>query len=780
MIVPVLSPAQLQSPAPTEPPGVQDKIGSQDYPPNPALDEWAKTAEYPTVPKFFRMAVAKNPDGPYVGAKVGKTYEYRTYKEIESQVEQLASGLIQAGIKSGERVGIFAENSPNWRVTDLGVAYAGGILTCLLAEYPDRTMQYVLKDSCSKMVVVDTKERLEQILRAEPNLPDLQTIIVSGDADLSTVKSTKKLIGWKDFMASGASHLDANRPELEQRIQNQRYSDIGSIVYTSGSTGDPKGVLLSHGNVLSSVESVLRRVDDNPDETLKSARHDDVYPSILPLGHVMGRVADYAITAEGGKIAYPAGLIAFRHDLKDLKPTVIGVTPLFFNKIYEGVEKKALHKTGLAVPPLVAGLVAGTAGMSVGALGGTIAGAVLGGAGLAWALGIAGGVLFGATADTIATKAAGRLTKADAFQKAIATSKKYYQSHGRASVKTRIGHWLGKKSVFSTARKQMDEGLGNQMRVMMSGGAPLSAEAETLFRAAGYHIAQGYGLTETSAGALMNNPERAQLGTVGPPLPGMQVRLSDAQEIQVRAPSVMTGGYLNKNDATRNTFTDDGWFRTGDTGKVVHVSTATSPWKVGALTAGIGSAAGAVVGSVTGHPVVGAVACGVVSGLIALGSAAFRSARDAGEDDYVISGRIKSQFKLPGGEYVTPEPIEEDLKGSPYIADAVVVGAKDHDMVGALIVPKFDNLKLWAKDNGLPTDPVEMAKRPEVIELLKAEAAARSANHARHEVVRTVAVLDHEFSGDEVTATNKVKRPVVLERYSQLIESMFQKQGDAP
>lgn len=308
-------------------PAGQAKIGNQDYPANPSLDEWAKTAEFETVPEFFRMAVQKNPDGRYVGGKVDKDYQFSTYRETEQKVERFASALISAGIQPTDRVAAFAENSPDWRVADFGISYTGAILTCCLADYTPERVEYVLKDSGSKMIMVDSKERLDAVLGAESRLPDLKTIIVTGNVDLSSVKSEKQLVSLKDFMASGEANLETNRSEMESRIAAGKYNDIGSIVYTSGSTGNPKGVLLSHGNVLSSVEGILKTINNNPEEGLKSARRDDLYASILPLGHVMGRVADYALTAEGGAIAYPGNLVNFAKDLKDLKPSVPGDYP---------------------------------------------------------------------------------------------------------------------------------------------------------------------------------------------------------------------------------------------------------------------------------------------------------------------------------------------------------------------------------------------------------------------------------------------------------------------
>jgi len=745
------------------------KIGSQDYPANPSLDEWAKTAEIDTVPEFFRMAVQKNPDGRYIGGKVDKNYEYSTYKETEQKVERFASALISAGIQPTDRVAAFAENSPDWRVADFGISYTGAILTCCLADYTPERVEYVLKDSGSKMIMVDTKERLDAVLGAESRLPDLKTIIVTGDVDLSQVKSEKNLVSLKDFMASGEASLEANRAEMEARIQDTRYDDIGSIVYTSGSTGNPKGVLLSHGNVLSSVEGILKTINNNPEEGLKSARRDDHYASILPLGHVMGRVADYALTAEGGMISYPGNLVNFAKDLKELKPSVLAITPLFLHKIYDNVEHKAMTKNDPAIPPFVAGLAVGAGGAALGGAVGALAGAGLGGGALQWGLGLLGAVAGGAAADAWITDKARNTSGAELFEGSLKNSKEFYEAHGEHKVSTRIKHELAEKFVFGKVKDQVDVRLGGNVRLMMSGGAPLSAEAETLMRASGYGIAQGYGLAETSAGGLMNNPACAELGTGGSAHPLSEVRLGEGEEIQIKGPTVMTGGYLNKDEKTKESFTADGWYRTGDTGKVVKVTGPVSGWKLAGLT-GAGAAVGTAVGSALGHPALGGVLGGLATGLGAVFTGA---ARTEGEDHYIIKGRIKSQFKLPGGEYVTPEPIEASLMGSPFIGKALVVGAKDRDLVGALIQPKFDTLTEWCKERGLPTEPAEMVKHPDVIKLYDKEAAERSSGFQKHESVRRVGLLAKELSGDEITNKGEVMRSIVTERYAGDIAAIF-------
>jgi long-subunit acyl-CoA synthetase (AMP-forming) len=285
----------------------------------------------------------------------------------------------------------------------------------------------------------------------------------------------------------------------------------------------------------------------------------------------------------------------------------------------------------------------------------------------------------------------------------------------------------------------------------------------------GFKIAQGYGLAESSGGGMMNNPSRPELGTGGAAHPGTELRIGEGEEIQMRGPTIMSGGYLNRPDKTTESFTEDGWYRTGDTGAVVKATGPVSSLRLAGLTA-LGTGAGSAIGAALGNPLIGAAIGGVAAGTVSLFTGA---ARTKGEDHFAITGRMKSQFKLPGGEYVTPEPIEASLQGSPYIARSLVVGDDSRDLVGALIQPNFETLTQWAKERNIPTEPKEMVRDPQVLKLFEDEAQQRSSGFRKHEVVRRVALLDRELSGDEITSKDEVMRKIVTENYKEQLEGMF-------
>jgi long-chain acyl-CoA synthetase len=747
------------------------KIGTQEYPANPSLDGWSKSNDIHSLPKLFRMAVQKNPDGDYIGGKTEAGYEFRTYAETEKEVEQFASGLLNLGIEPTDRVGIFAgpESGPIARIGQAATSYVGGIRVGFMAEYPEERVEFILDNSDTKVLMVDNEERLQKVLNREGSLPSLETILVDGDVDLSKFKSEKNLMSVDQMMKDGADSLETNRAPLEERIEGIQYNDIAALVYTSGTSGAPKGVLLSHGNILSSVQGTLQTVNSNPEETLESARYDDVYPSVLPQGHVMGQVGDLAITASGGKIVYPPSLMAFAKDLRKIKPTVLAVTPLFLDKIHQGIEKTAMRKKDPVVSPFLAGLAAGAAGAALGGTVGAMVGGGIGGAAMQWGLGIAGAVVSGVVADRAATKFATKMTGAEAYQSAVKASHEYYKAHGEHTVGQRIKHELAKKLVFKKARAGVDKRLGGNTRAILSGGAPLMGEVESVMRAMDFGIAQGYGLAESSGGSMTNDPTRPALGTGGAAQIGTDIRIdADTEEIQIKGPTIMSGGYLNRPEKTEGTFTDDGYFKTGDRGKVIETTGPVSGMKLAAFT-GAGAGLGAYVGQMFGQPAIGAAAGGIVSGVTTLLTGA---ARSEGKDHFAITGRLKSGFKRPNGEFTQPEPIEAAVVGNPLIARAMVVGAQGEYETGALIQPNFENLAVWAKENGLPTEPKEMVKHPDVVKFLNETVSNDTAGFNKDQVDRLV-ILDHEMEGKEITSKGEIMRSFVTNKYREQLEGMF-------
>jgi long-chain acyl-CoA synthetase len=262
--------------------------------------------------------------------------------------------------------------------------------------------------------------------------------------------------------------------------------------------------------------------------------------------------------------------------------------------------------------------------------------------------------------------------------------------------------------------RKLREFFGGRLRACITGGAALPDEIFLIFTGAGISIMQGYGLTETSPVITSNNPSAVKLGTVGQPIRNMQVRIAEDGEIEALGPGVMLG-YYNKPDATRAAFTDDGWFRTGDIGEI-----------------------------------------------------------DA--DGFLrITDRKKELFKTSGGKYIAPSPIEQMIRSSRFVSQAVLIG-NERRFAGALVVPNFEMLESYVKLKGLDAKtPAEMCRHERIIDLIERQIASATQHLARFEKVKKIVLLENELTveGGELTPTLKIKRRVVEEKYKEVIDAIY-------
>ncbi len=299
------------------------------------------------------------------------------------------------------------------------------------------------------------------------------------------------------------------------------------------------------------------------------------------------------------------------------------------------------------------------------------------------------------------------------FDWAIDVAKDYAQRREQEKpipLLTGMKYGIANILVFSKLRNVF----GGRLRFCITGGAALSDDIYLIFTGAGIPIMQGYGLTETSPVISSNNPFDIRLGTVGKPIRNVKVRIAADGEIETSGPGVMLG-YFNKPDATREVFTDDGWFKTGDIGEM-----------------------------------------------------------DA--DGFLkITDRKKELFKTSGGKYIAPSPIEQMIKASRFVSQAVLVG-NERKFAAALIVPNFDMLRSYAKHKGLDiTTRAEFCSHPKIIDLFERQVAGLTRGLSRYETVKKIALLENELSveGGEMTPTLKVKRRVVDEKFREVIDSLY-------
>ncbi len=378
---------------------------------------------------------------------------------------------------------------------------------------------------------------------------------------------------------------------------------------------------------------------------------EDTFLSFLPLSHSFERTVGYYIPIyAGARIAYAESVDKVRDNLPEVRPTILCSVPRLYEKMYAGIRENVRKSPGLKRKLAE------------------------------WAFGVGArwseAVLSGASPGGLLS-----------LQRAVAD-----------------------RLVFSKIRER----LGGRFRFAVSGGAPLAKEIAMFFHSMGIVIVEGYGLTETSPVITCNRPDALKPGTVGKPIPGVEVKIAADGEILARGPNIMRGYYKNE-QATREVLDPDGWFHTGDIGEL-----------------------------------------------------------DA--DGFLrITDRKKDLMKTSGGKYIAPQPIENAFKTGRWIAEAIVI-ADSRPFPSALLVPKFEALEPWAREQGLSfADRAALLALPQVQELLRAEVDRVNANLPQYEKIKKWRALDRELTQDagELTPTLKVKRKVVLGKFRDLIESMY-------
>ncbi|MEW6279481.1 MAG: long-chain fatty acid--CoA ligase [Candidatus Eremiobacterota bacterium] len=297
-----------------------DTVISEFAPPQ-ALLEWAKNAEIKTLAELFRRTVKKCGPRNFLGWKEQGSYRYLTFNQVQERVHQFASALIELGIKQGDRTAQIANNRPEWVITDQGIFHAGGIHAPLYPTLNEEGIQYILNDCGARIVVVAFPDQLQKVVSVESTLSGLEHIVCMFKPE---VTSSKKLWTWDDFLKLGADNLSKNMAEIDRRIAETKPEDVCSLVYTSGTTGEPKGAMLMHGNFCSNVTSTL---------PLTGIGSDDIELSFLPLSHVFERIIYYSMTYAGGTVAYAESIDTVRDDLLIVQPTVVPSVPRLFEKI---------------------------------------------------------------------------------------------------------------------------------------------------------------------------------------------------------------------------------------------------------------------------------------------------------------------------------------------------------------------------------------------------------------------------------------------------------------
>jgi long-chain acyl-CoA synthetase len=484
----------------------------------------------------------------------------------------------------------------------------------------------VLNDAQVKMVFVNDEETFHKVVSIKDRVPSLKEIF--------TFEHVANARHWKEVLNAATPESIARIPAMAAKIG---YKDLATIIYTSGTTGTPKGVMLSHENILSNVLSSIPCFP--PGDNMRAL-------SFLPLNHIFERMVTYLYLFTGTAVYYAESLDTIGENLKEVRPHLFTTVPRLLEKVYDRIMIKGNELTGI---------------------------------------------------------------KKKLFFWAHALAEKF-EINKSQSAWYNFQLMMANKIIFSKWR----EGLGNNLKCIVTGGAACQVRLIRIFTAAKIPIMEGYGLTETSPVISVNRyqVEDRKFGTVGPLLAGVDVKIAEDGEILCKGPNVMMGYYKRK-DLTDEALSG-GWYHTGDIGMI--------------------------------------------------------------DDRFLkITDRKKELFKTSGGKYVAPLPIENKLKESMYIEQVMVVGS-EKKFVGALIVPSYPNLKDWCRQNNVAyTSNDEIIRNPKVVTFYKelVESFNKYFNHV--EQVKKFELLSHEWSIEtgEMTPKLSLKRKVVMEKYRDAIERIY-------
>lgn len=314
------------------------------YDPQP-LREWAEKAPITTLPALMKASVDKWGDKDFLGAKEGQSFVHQTYAQVYQQARQFGAALVELGIEAKERVGLMSVNRPEWVITDVGVMQAAAINVPLYPTLSVEAAEFIINDSGSRVVVVNDAENAQKLVQVK--CPKLEHIVCMCSTDGLEAKA--RIWGWQEFLDFGKEKLDQHSEELERRQREISPLDVCSLVYTSGTTGNPKGAMLMHGNFISNSTSVVAALPLEPGH---------VQLSFLPLSHVFERFVYYGLMSIGGVVRYAGGLDTLKDDIALARPHIMPSVPRLYEKIRAGIlakaeagpaVKKALLETALTV-----------------------------------------------------------------------------------------------------------------------------------------------------------------------------------------------------------------------------------------------------------------------------------------------------------------------------------------------------------------------------------------------------------------------------------------------
>lgn len=572
------------------------------------------------------MAMAEtSPGQPAISYRDGDRFVDVSLGDFAAEVKQIAAGLVGLGIEPGSMICLHSSTRPEFTYLDYAIWAAGCVTVPIYETSSEEQVQWIIGNSEAVALISENQHMKDSFDAVADSLPACRHSIVIESGGIDQIKQAVR---------------EGDVAEVERRIAATSHSDLATLVYTSGTTGRPKGCMLTHGNFMFLVRQLMAAIPE-------AFHRGSATLFFLPLAHIFARVTQVACVTAGVRLGFSTGIPNLVEELGMFRPTWVFSVPRVFEKVFNGAQHKA-HSEGK-------------------------------------------GKIFDYAAK-------------------VAIDFSSQSQAGRVKPLTKIQHAVFDKLVYSKLRNVF----GGRVEWAISGGAPLGDRLGHFFTGVGIHILEGYGLTETTAGSTLNRPGATEIGTVGQPIPGTSVRIADDGEILLKGDHIMEG-YFKNEQATTEAIDSDGWFYSGDLGRL-----------------------------------------------------------DA-EGFLRITGRKKEILVTAGGKNVAPAVIEDRIRAHPLVSQAMVIGDGEK-FISCLITIDPEEFKTWREDQEKAAITVaEVIDDPDLKTEVEEAIADGNAAVSRAEAVKEFRILPQDFTidGGELTPTLKLRRAEVMKKYASVIEDIY-------
>ena len=564
-----------------------------------------------------------------------------TWNAFSRTVRQTANAMVTLGVEEQENIGVFSQNKPECLYADFA-AFANRVVSIpLYATSSSAQAQYIIEDAKIRFLFVGEQYQYDAAFSIFGLCQSLQQLIIF---DRAVVKDSRDMtsVYFDEFLES-AKDLQYNEV-VNERMARASDDDLANILYTSGTTGEPKGVMLHHFN--------YREALHIHDVRLPFMTDQDVSMNFLPLTHVFEKAWTYLCIHKGVQICINLRPADIQTTIKEIRPTLMCSVPRFWEKVYAGVQEKIAQETGLRKAMML---------------------------------------------DAIKV---GKMHNID-----------YLRVGKTPPLMLHLKYKFYEKTIYALLKKTIGIENGN---FFPTAGAAVPDEICEFVHSVGINMVVGYGLTESTATVSCFLNTGYEIGSVGVPMPDVEIKIGESNEILLRGKTITTG-YYKKPMATAAAIDEEGWFHTGDAGYL----------KDGQL---------------------------------------------------FLTERIKDLLKTSNGKYISPQALETKLAIDRYI-DQITVIADQRKFVSALIVPVYDFVKDYAKEKGIEYESMEeLLQQPKVQALFRARIDTLQQQFAHYEQVKRFTLLPEPFSMErgELTNTLKLKRSVVVKNYKEIIDKMYE------